>query len=105
MLVADKDGVLAHESIGPNEEQLSRLAKSYKPKANRVGLEKTVLQMLQYKNLTDHTYRYPMPAGGLFSTATDLAKFYRMLLKGALAKMFSAARFWKILGRNKFIRT
>ena len=66
----------------PNEEQLTRLAKSYKPKANGVGLEETVLNQLQYKTLTDHTYRYPMPAGGLFSTATDLSKFYRMLLNG-----------------------
>ena len=29
--------------------------------------------------LTDLTNRYPMPVGGLFSSATDLARFYQML--------------------------
>ena len=32
--------------------------------------------------LTDRTGRFPMPAGGLFSTAEDTATFCRMLLNG-----------------------
>ena len=66
----------------PSEEQLTRLAKSYKPGPNGVGLKETVLSQLQYETLADRKDRYPIPAGGLFSTATDLAKFYRMLLNG-----------------------
>jgi CubicO group peptidase (beta-lactamase class C family) len=32
--------------------------------------------------LDDRDHRYPMPAGGLFSTAEDIAKFCRMILNG-----------------------
>jgi CubicO group peptidase (beta-lactamase class C family) len=32
--------------------------------------------------LTDHAHRYPMPAGGLFSTAQDVARFCQMILSG-----------------------
>ena len=32
--------------------------------------------------LTDRRERFPMPAGGLFSTARDVARFYQMLLNG-----------------------
>ena len=37
-------------------------------------LEETTISQLHYP-LTDHAVRYPMPAGGLFSTAQDVAKF------------------------------
>jgi CubicO group peptidase (beta-lactamase class C family) len=33
-----------------------------------------------YYPLTDRAQRFPMPAGGLFSTAHDLARFYQLLL-------------------------
>ena len=65
----------------PTPEQTARLAKSYKPGPNRKGLEETVVTQLRYP-LTDRKDRYPMPAGGLFSSAADLAKFYRMLMNG-----------------------
>lgn len=66
----------------PNEEQLSRLAKSYKPGPDQKGLVETPLDQLQYQTLTDRKDRYSMPAGGLFSSAADLTKFYQMILNG-----------------------
>jgi CubicO group peptidase (beta-lactamase class C family) len=65
----------------PNEKQVQRLAKSYKPNAAQNGLEETVVTQLRYP-LTDRRSREPMPAGGLFSTAADLARFCRMILNG-----------------------
>ncbi len=44
-------------------------------------LEETTISQLRYP-LTDRSHRYPMPAGGLFSTAGDLGKFCQMLLNG-----------------------
>jgi CubicO group peptidase (beta-lactamase class C family) len=64
----------------PSNEQLTRLAKSYKPNADKTGLEETTVSQLTYP-LNDHT-RQPMPAGGLFSTAQDVAKFCQMILNG-----------------------
>ncbi len=62
----------------PSSEQLSRLAKSYKPGKNGNGLEETTITQLKYP-LNDRT-RQPMPAGGLFSTARDLSRFCQMIL-------------------------
>ena len=64
----------------PDEQQLARLAKSYKPTADKMNLEETVVDQLRYP-LNDST-RQPMPAGGLFSTAGDLARFCQMILRG-----------------------
>ncbi|HLQ45441.1 MAG TPA: serine hydrolase domain-containing protein, partial [Planctomycetaceae bacterium] len=44
----------------PNEEQVSRLAKPYKPNADKTGLEETTISQLTYP-LTDRK-RTPMPA-------------------------------------------
>ncbi|MEQ1830075.1 MAG: serine hydrolase domain-containing protein [Pirellula sp.] len=63
----------------PNEQQAANIAKSYKPTADKQGIEATVITQLRYP-LTDRLNRYPMPAGGLFSTASDVARFYQMLL-------------------------
>ena len=63
----------------PSEEQVARIAKAYKPGMGNKGLEETKIDQLHYP-LTDRTQRFPMPAGGLFSTAADLARFYQMLL-------------------------
>ncbi len=65
----------------PSEEQAARIAKAYKAGPEKKGLEETKIVQLTYP-LTDRTKRTPMPAGGLFSTAADIAKFYRMLLNG-----------------------
>lgn len=65
----------------PNEEQVARLAKAYRPNKDKTGLEETKIDQLQYP-LNRREGRYPMPAGGLFSTADDMAAFCRMLLNG-----------------------
>jgi CubicO group peptidase (beta-lactamase class C family) len=59
----------------PSGQVLQRLAKSYKP-ANG-GLEECPIGQLKYP--LDDPQRQPMPAGGLFSTAADLLRFYQML--------------------------
>jgi CubicO group peptidase (beta-lactamase class C family) len=62
----------------PSEEQVSRLAKSYKPTQDKKNLEETKIDQLKYP-LSDRK-RQPMPAGGLFSTASDVSRFCQMLL-------------------------
>lgn len=66
----------------PNASQLQRLAKSYKPSADGKGLEETTIVQLKYP--LDDSIRQPMPAGGLFSTAGDLCRFYRMIAAGGV---------------------
>lgn len=68
----------------PDKSQLTRLAKSYKPNADKTGLEETTVTQLKYP-LNDRK-RQPMPAGGLFSTANDLAIFCRMILNRGVFK-------------------
>jgi CubicO group peptidase (beta-lactamase class C family) len=65
----------------PSEEQVKRLAKSYKPGKDKKSLEMTMIGALKYP-LTDKTNRYPCPGGGLFSTAGDCGIFCQMLLNG-----------------------
>jgi CubicO group peptidase (beta-lactamase class C family) len=65
----------------PSEEQLTRLAKSYKPNAAKNDLEETTIGQLKYP-LNDRSKRHPMPAGGLFSTATDVGRLCQMVLNG-----------------------
>lgn len=62
----------------PNDEQVARLAKSYKPNAAKDNLEETTVTQLHYP-LQDRK-RQPMPGGGLFSTAADVARFCQLLL-------------------------
>lgn len=63
----------------PTREQLSRLAKSYHPDASH-QLTEIEIDQLTYP-LDSHT-RYPCPAGGLFSSARDVAAFGQMILNG-----------------------
>jgi CubicO group peptidase (beta-lactamase class C family) len=63
----------------PNAEQVSRLAKSYRPNEAKTDLVEAPLGQLK-QPLTDQTHRFPMPAGGLFSTAADTLIFCQMLL-------------------------
>jgi len=65
----------------PTEEQARRIAKSYRPDDAKTNLVETRIDQLIYP-LTDRVHRFPMPAGGLFSTAQDTALFCRMLLNG-----------------------
>jgi CubicO group peptidase (beta-lactamase class C family) len=66
----------------PSEEQLTRLAKSYRPNKEKTGLEEMKISQLTYP-LNDRR-RQPMPAGGLFSTAGDVARFCQMVLAGGV---------------------
>lgn len=72
---------MSDTTFWPSEQQAARIAKSYKPGPGKKGLEETWIEQLHYP-LTDRANRFPMPAGGLFSTASDIARFYRMLLNG-----------------------
>jgi len=65
----------------PNEQQVARLAKSYRPNDDKDGLKAFEFGQLT-SPLTDREHRFPMPAGGLFSTAQDTATYCRMLLNG-----------------------
>jgi CubicO group peptidase (beta-lactamase class C family) len=65
----------------PTEKQIKRIAKSYKPNAAKNDLEEIEIAQLHYP-LSDRAVRYPMPAGGLFSTAHDVARFCQMILNG-----------------------
>jgi CubicO group peptidase (beta-lactamase class C family)/ubiquinone/menaquinone biosynthesis C-methylase UbiE len=62
------------------EQQLPRLAKSYR-RTDKGALEATNIGFLNGKSPTS-TDRFPAPNGGLFSTASDYARFCRMVLRG-----------------------
>jgi CubicO group peptidase (beta-lactamase class C family) len=65
----------------PNAEQISRLVQTYKLDPQTKSLVEVPIAQLTYP-LNDRQHRYPMPAGGLFSTAEDVSKFCRMILNG-----------------------
>lgn len=67
----------------PTEKQVRRVAKSYKPNQAKTGLEEMPIVQLRYP-LSNRGNRYPMPAGGLFSTARDTARFCQMILNGGV---------------------
>ncbi len=64
----------------PTPEQAAKIAKSYRPNKANNGLEETDVSQLTYP-LTDRK-RGPSPAGGLYSTASDVGQFCRMILSG-----------------------
>jgi CubicO group peptidase (beta-lactamase class C family) len=66
----------------PAESQMKRLAKSYEPNTAKTELHEIPISQLTYP-LTDRN-RGPSPAGGLFSTATDISNFCRMILNGGV---------------------
>ena len=66
----------------PSEEQLKRLAKSYAPGTGNKGLREIDISQLTYP--LSNRRRGPSPAGGLFSTATNVALFCRMILSGGV---------------------
>jgi CubicO group peptidase (beta-lactamase class C family) len=63
----------------PTEEQLQRLATSYKSGSTGSALQPVTIDQLTYP-LDDRIHRYPIPAGGLFSTSDDVAHFCQMML-------------------------
>ena len=63
----------------PDASQLARLANTYQESPDKHGLVKLLGPLTPVPGKP----RWPVfPAGGLFSTAADLLKFYRMLLEG-----------------------
>lgn len=70
---------MSDTTFWPSEEQCGRLAKTYKPNDDATALVEMPVAQLTYP-LWDRTSRFPMPAGGLFSTAADVARFCRMIL-------------------------
>jgi len=64
-------------SFHPTAEQLKRLALLYQPTADKKDLEPGKHWLFDVSSDTS-----PNPSGGLYSTATDLAKFYQMILNG-----------------------
>jgi CubicO group peptidase (beta-lactamase class C family) len=62
----------------PNATQAKRMAKSYKPSKDGKSLEETEVFILKTP-VTDRQ-RMPIPAGGLYSTASDMGAFYEMML-------------------------
>ncbi len=66
----------------PSEAQIQRLAKSYRPNAAKTDLEEATPPLLT--GARDGKKTMPFPAGGLFSTATDVSQFCRMLLNGGV---------------------
>lgn len=63
----------------PDRAQAVRVATAYKPGPDKTGLVATRIDQLHYP-LGDRAERAAMPAGGLFSSARDVARFYQMLL-------------------------
>jgi CubicO group peptidase (beta-lactamase class C family) len=68
----------------PSEAQARRVAKAYQPGPDNKGLVEVDNYFLKGLPLTAR-WRTPIPAGGLYSTAPDLAKFYLMMLNGGEA--------------------
>ena len=62
----------------PTLEQLERLAKSYEPAKGSSALAETPIFF--FKGDLASRARPPYPAGGLFSTAADLGRFYQAVL-------------------------
>src|SRR5262249_8372090 len=60
----------------PSKEQLPRLASLYGIKAGKLTPAANAI-MGPPANM-----RHPIPAGGLYSTGADMARFYRMMLNG-----------------------
>ena len=64
----------------PAPAQVQRLAKAYKPTADKAGLAE--MPTLPFVDPRSGRKSMAIPAGGLFSTATDVSLFCRMILKG-----------------------
>ena len=68
----------------PTEAQARRVAKAYQPGPDNKGLAEVDNYFLKGLPLTAR-WRTAIPAGGLYSTASDMAKFYQMMLNGGAA--------------------
>ena len=73
---------LKDTTFWPDAAQIGRLAKTYKQTASGSPLEEMPITQLRHEDLSDRVRRFPVPAGGLFSTAEDCARFCRMIARG-----------------------
>ena len=64
-------------SFHPTAEQLQRLALLYQPTADKKDIERGNHWLYEVNAETS-----PNPSGGLYSTASDLVRFYQMILHG-----------------------
>ena len=64
----------------PDKNAQKRIAKPYEPASNENGLKEISIYFFQGD--LESQDRTPYPAGGLFSTAEDLFRFYQMALNG-----------------------
>lgn len=71
---------MIHTTFWPTDYQVARIAKSYRQKEKEAELSETSIYRIP-EGLTDR-HRVPWPAGGLFSTAEDMHRFYQMMLNG-----------------------
>jgi CubicO group peptidase (beta-lactamase class C family) len=86
----------------PTPEQLARLAKTYRLDAETGKLVEQPIEQLSYP-LDDRSNRYPLPAGGLFSTARDIERYCRFFLQGGEldgARLLSAASIAQMTTRH-----
>lgn len=72
---------MTHTTFWPAGAELQRLATSYESK--RGNLKEVPISQLTYP-LDDRQHRFAFPAGGLFSTADDIAHFCQMMLNGGV---------------------
>ena len=63
----------------PNSEQVSRIASCYQATSSKGGLREVEIRQMTYP-LDKNDDRYPVPAGGIFSDAFDVAKFLQMFI-------------------------
>jgi CubicO group peptidase (beta-lactamase class C family) len=71
---------MTETSFCPTPRQLKKLPTAYTLlSSTATALEPTPITFLHYP-LSDCQNRYPVPAGGLFSTARDLSRFAQLLL-------------------------
>ncbi|NQT17611.1 MAG: beta-lactamase family protein [Planctomycetes bacterium] len=68
---------MADTSFHPTGECVKRIVKLYKP-----GDDGKSIQVVSHWLVDDSGTRAPNPSGGLFSTASDMARFYQMILNG-----------------------
>ena len=71
---------MKNTTFWPTAAQARRLAKSYKPAEGGKGLTETDIYFI--KGALGDRHRTAIPAGGLFSTAADIGRFYQMTLSG-----------------------
>jgi CubicO group peptidase (beta-lactamase class C family) len=74
---------MTETTFWPTPDQVKRLQTTYDNTDAAKGLQPDVIYQLS-PDLSDREHRYPMPAGGIFSTADDITKFAQMILNGGV---------------------